>query len=182
MRLFSFLLLMSIFMQQGIAQSKPESTDIILKKAYTQAKKEKKNVLVMFHASWCGWCKRMDKTINDEVCKVHFDKNYVIVHLDVLERGEKEALENAGAEEFMNKNGGEGQGLPYWIVLDNKGTLLADSKMRPEGADLSSSGQNTGCPASEEEVKHLVAILKKTSKIKATALEAIAGRFKKNAE
>jgi thioredoxin-related protein len=42
------------------AQEKPQSADEILKTTFEQAKLENKNVIIMFHASWCGWCKKMD--------------------------------------------------------------------------------------------------------------------------
>ena len=35
----------------------------ILAKAQNQAKIENKNVFVIFHASWCGWCKKMEKKL-----------------------------------------------------------------------------------------------------------------------
>ena len=47
-----------IIVQQSVAQEKAST---ILKDAYKQAKIEKKNVFVIFHASWCGWCKKMDR-------------------------------------------------------------------------------------------------------------------------
>src|SRR5690606_8667652 len=37
-----------------------DSVDTLLNNAYTKAKAEKKNVLVKFSASWCGWCHKMD--------------------------------------------------------------------------------------------------------------------------
>ena len=40
------------------AQEKPKSADEILKTTFEQAKLENKNVIIMFHASWCGWCKK----------------------------------------------------------------------------------------------------------------------------
>ena len=46
-----------------------------------------------------------------------FERSYVVVHLDVLERGEKESLENPGGEAVMEKLGGKGAGLPYFAVL-----------------------------------------------------------------
>ena len=37
----------------------------ILTKAQNQAKVENKNVFLIFHASWCGWCKKMEKNMDD---------------------------------------------------------------------------------------------------------------------
>ena len=52
-----------------------DSSEIILLKATEIAKKENKHVFIMFHASWCGWCKKMDNNINNLACKDLFDKH-----------------------------------------------------------------------------------------------------------
>src|SRR5690242_9207413 len=98
------------------AQPSPASADEILKEACQQAAKEKKNVFIMFHASWCVWCHRMDSSMNDPTCKKFFDDNYVIRHLVVDESKDKKNLENPGANEMRNKYGGDNQGIPYWLI------------------------------------------------------------------
>jgi thioredoxin-related protein len=165
----SFLL--TCFILTSNAQ-KAESADEILNTATQLAAKENKNVIVIFHASWCGWCRKMDASLNDLSVKKYFDKNYVITHLVVLETKEKKHLENAGAEKFLEEMGGKEQGLPYWVVLDKNGRKLADSKMDPGG--------NTGCPASEKEVAHFKSVLKKTSGLTDDEIEIIGKRFRKN--
>src|SRR5262245_46462193 len=60
------------------------SAETILKEAYQRAAKEKKNVMIIFHASWCGWCHKMDTAMNDVACKKFFTDNYVVEHLTVL--------------------------------------------------------------------------------------------------
>ena len=55
----------------------------ILDEAYEQAKLEDKSVLVIFHASWCSWCKKLDENLNNEKIKFLFEENYVITHLTV---------------------------------------------------------------------------------------------------
>ena len=170
----SYLLLTSA----GKAQS-AKSAGEILKQAYSIAAKEKKNVFVIFHASWCGWCKKMDTAMNDQSVKKFFTDNYVIRHLVVYESKGKENLENPGALELLKKYKGDDQGIPYWFVFDKDGKLLADSKIRPEGGGLE-TGDNSGCPASEKEVAYFLKVLKETSSLKETELAIIQKRFREN--
>lgn len=163
----------------GFISAQPMPADVVLKKACEQAKQENKNVLLMFHASWCGWCHKMDTSMNDPVCKKMFDDNYVITHLVVDEAKDKKDLENPGANEMRNQYGGKDQGIPYWLVFDTDGKLLADSKMRKVGTQIM-SGDNVGCPASEKEVLYFLSVLRKTSKMSREDLEIIQKRFRKN--
>ena len=172
--LLMFTALVSVKGQEAV----PSAADV-LKIAYQQAAMENKNVLMMFHASWCGWCHRMDKSLNDEACKKFFDDNYIITHLVVDETKDKKNLENPGAAELKIKYNGDGQGIPFWLVLDKEGNLLSDSKIRKEG-EGPDKGENTGCPATEEEVDFFISVLKKTSSITNDQLEIIRKRFREN--
>jgi len=158
----------------------PEPADNVLKKAYRQAKKENKNVLLMFHASWCGWCHRMDTSLNDPACKKFFDENYVIAHLVIDENGDKKKLENPGGYEIRKQYHGEGQGIPFWLIFDKDGNLLADSQMRPKGASPDTKGENIACPATEKEVAYFIGVLKKTSQISEAEQTAVQERFRQN--
>jgi thiol-disulfide isomerase/thioredoxin len=179
-RYLIFFISFFIFFSPGIkAQLSPQSADEILKEAYEQAAKENKNVFVMFHASWCVWCHRMDSSINDITCKKFFDDNFIIRHLTVDESKGKQNLENPGADDLRNKYHGDGQGIPFWLILDKDGNLLTDSKIREEGA-AAETGYNIGCPANEKEVNWFLKILQRTSKINAQEMEAIRKRFRKN--
>jgi len=162
------------------AQSPSPASGKILAAAYSKAAKEKKNVLIIFHASWCSWCKKMDASINDETCKSLFEKNYVITHLTVDEDKNKKHHENKGADLVRKKYHGEDAGLPFWIIMDKNGKLLGDSFLRKEGESTSGPGENVGCPAEEKEVTAFIALLKKTSKLTDDELKIIAERFSKN--
>ena len=166
--LFTTLILCGGF--TTIAQNVP-TTETILTAAYKEAAAENKNVFVMFHASWCGWCKRMDASMNDVTTKKYFDDSYITVHLTVQENPANKNLENPGAAAFLEKFKGENAGLPFFIVLDKKGTLLGDSFVNNE---------NLGCPASPDEVASFTNLLEKTSSINEKGLEAITKRFKLN--
>jgi thiol-disulfide isomerase/thioredoxin len=162
------------------AQTTMPSTESVMKQAYTQAGKENKKVLLMFHASWCGWCKKMEASLNDPTCKKMFDDNYVIAVLDVLEQPAKTALENPGSLDQLKKFKGEKSGLPFWVILDAKGKLLADSQIRPKGASLDTPGEGIGCPAAENEVTYFAQILKNTSHLNDEQLAVISKRFALN--
>lgn len=150
------------------AQEQP-SANAVLEKAYAQAKKENKNVFVIFHASWCSWCKKMDSYMTSPALKDMFNKNYVITHLTVQESPKNKNLENPGAEDLLKKFKAEKSGIPFFVILDAKGNLLEDS--------FDSNGQNLGCPASTEEVAEFKRILKNTSKLTDKELKAIADTF-----
>lgn len=164
----------------GFGQATLPSADAVLKQAYAQAKKENKKVLLMFHASWCGWCKKMDTSLNDVTCKKLFDDNYVIAHLDVLEQPAKANLENPGSLDQLKAFKGEKSGLPFWVILNADGKLLADSQIRPSGATLDTPGESMGCPAAENEVAYFVGLLKNTSKLNQEQLAVISKRFALN--
>jgi len=182
MKLRSILISITAFLISTTirAQSGPLSANEIMQEAMQLAAKEKKNVLIIFHASWCGWCHKMDSSINDKTCKKFFDNNYVIRHLVVDESKDKQNLDNPGADELRTKYNGDNEGIPFWLVFDKDGNLLADSQLRPEGASLQTKGQNVGCPAAEKEVAHFISVLKKTSHINKSEQAAIEKRFRQN--
>ena len=98
-----------------------------------------------------------------------------------MEADDKKNLENPGAIDIYNNNGGkEAGGIPYFLVYDKNGKLLADSKMKPAGSGPEVKAANIGCPATDEEVAAFIEILKKTSKITDKEAAAITERFKKN--
>ena len=163
-----------------MAQAPPQSADDIMKEALSVATKENKKVFIIFHASWCGWCHKMDTSMNDKDCKKFFDDNFVIRHLVVFESKGKENLENPGALEMLTKYKGADSGIPYWLIFSKDGNLLADSRMPPPDGKPDAAPSNTGCPASKEEVDYFLTVLRKTTPLNEKDLEIIRVRFRKN--
>jgi thiol-disulfide isomerase/thioredoxin len=161
-------------------ENTPPSSDDIMKEAMMKASAENKAVFLMFHASWCGWCKKMDASMNDDTTKDFFDKNFVVAHMVVKESKDKKHLENPGAEEFLAKYKGDKSGIPFWLIFDNKGNLMADSFIRPEGVGMDQPGANIGCPAQDDEVAQFISKLKTTTSITREEEAAITARFKQN--
>lgn len=182
MKLKYFLLFAFMFgcFRTATAQQTAKTSDDILKEAYKKASAEKKNVFVIFHASWCVWCHKMDSSMNDKVCQKMFADNYVICHLTVDESKENKMLENPGADALRKIYHGETAGLPFWMILDKNGKFLVDSKMLPAGAAANAERENIGCPAAKEEVAYFTNVLKATSTLKDPQLKIIEERFSKN--
>lgn len=147
-------LLVSFALLAGIASAEAPTAAKIMADATAQAKKEKKNVLVIFHASWCGWCHRLDDFLTKSEEGKLVSKGLVIVHLTVLESAAKKADENAGGVDLLKAWGGEKAGLPFMAILDTKGKLVVNSLMKDK-----EQGSNTGYPAAKEEVAHFIKML-----------------------
>lgn len=176
------LLCIAIFyigLQFTNAQEKPKNVALILKEATQQAAKENKNVFVLFTASWCSWCKKMKATMEASSVNNLFNANYVIKYIVVLEHKTKKQLENPGGEELLNKYGGKNQGIPFYLIFDSNGNLLADSKMDSNLNILKGEGSNIGCPSTNKEIDAFTYKLKETSKLTDKELVKIAAEFKK---
>ena len=109
-----------------------------------------------FGASWCGWCKRLEKMLaSPEVSKL-FSDHYVLVSLTVQEAPDKKAMETPGADVVQKEMGGEQAGLPFYFFYDQSGKKLADSMAMPKGG-------NIGHPANPEEIKAFMSVIAKTA-------------------
>src|SRR5580692_509996 len=71
--------------QAAAPDAPPKATKALLHEAQSASKKLHKPTLVMFHASWCGWCKRLEAVMDRPEFKKMFEDNYVILSLDVQE-------------------------------------------------------------------------------------------------
>jgi len=183
MKILKFLglfLFSGFIITSACAQMPPQSAEKIIKEAKAEATKTNKNIFVIFHASWCIWCHRMDTAMNDETIKPFFDKSYVIKHLTVDESKDKKNLENAGAAVLLTNYHGDQEGIPYWFILDKKGKLLADSRLHSDNGKV--TGNNVGCPAKPDEVAYFIKVLKKTTDLTDEQLEMIRKRFLKIGE
>ena len=180
-RLHAVLLAVVLFLTQAVsAQSTttPPSADEVVSSACKVAAATHRSVFIIFHASWCGWCHRMDSLMVTPACKSLFEDHYVIRHLVIMESKDKKALENPGAQELYTKYAGpQGQGIPFWLIIDAKGNVVADSRVKADGAAPGSAGNNTGCPAEPDEVVYFLKVLHATSSLSDDQLHTISTIF-----
>lgn len=108
--------------------------------------------------------------------KKAMDARFVTVVLDVMESGEKKALENPGGQAVMEANGGKGAGLPFLYFSDANGKLIVNS-IRPAGwtppgtpgqggsgrPPAPDKGGNIGCPYEPIEIAWFMEMIAKAS-------------------
>jgi thioredoxin-related protein len=134
----------------------PQPTKVVIGDAIRKAKVEQKNVLALFGASWCGYCKQLDAMIASKEVGKLFQDNYVITHLTIQEHKDKVALENPGAQAMADAAGAKDAGVPVYIFFDALGSRLATSMAMPDG-------KNIGHPVTPEEIVAFDGLLKKTA-------------------
>lgn len=150
----------------------PKSTTEVMAEAQAAAKKSGKNVMVIFRASWCGWCKKMDAFMAKPEFKPAFEADYVIVHLTVMESPDKKNDENPGGMDYLAKLGGDKGGIPFFAFVDPSGKVIADSNIK-----AGDKKQNIGHPVKKEEVEHFMSMLDKSAKRMTAAKKAEIKKF-----
>jgi hypothetical protein len=137
---------LGVLLAVPLGAAPPEAGKVVAE-ASAKAAASGKSVMVFFHASWCGWCRRLAAYPAARAIKPILDKYFEMVWLDVQERGAAKAQENPGGAKLMVNLGGATSGLPFFAVLDARGKTLATS-LNPTNA------RNIGCPESLAEIGH----------------------------
>lgn len=91
-----------------------------LKKAFVTAKKENKNILLMFGADWCPWCHKLHNLFhNNKEIKEYLKKHFITIMVDV-----GKDRKNPLNQDILKKARVGGLGYPGLAVLNYKGQLL----------------------------------------------------------
>ncbi len=140
------------------AATAPAPAREVVASLLARAKASGRAPLVLFHASWCGWCRKLEKTLSSPEVKPIVEKHFETAWLQVQERAAKKALENPGGNELLATWGGGDAGLPFYAVLDAKGAVVASALMK--GPDGKAAGAS-GFPGTTEEIDHFLAMVRK---------------------
>ena len=140
------------------AAETPQPADQLLSAAESSAAAQHKNVWVIFGASWCGWCHKLDALINSPDAGPLLQQRFVIAHVTVDEHGEKASLDNPGGDAMRKRLGGsDSSGLPFFAFVDPAGQVLANSNRPVPGK----AGENIGFPSAPEEVDWFMTMLRR---------------------
>ncbi len=139
----------------SVGSAAPKPANELIRSAEVKASAAHKNVMVIFHASWCGWCHKLEGMLADPKMGRLIRSNYELVTVDVLENGDKKSLENTGGLQLMEDLNGKDAGLPFVAVISPSGKLLANSNAVEDQPKT-----NIGYPAKPDEIQHFVDMLK----------------------
>jgi len=155
--MLSSILFASIALCAQVAEVPAPAQELVTKYVSSAATANKKTI-VAFHASWCGWCKRLESYLEMPDIKPIIDKHYSVLWLTVNERESNKALENPGADAFLARwTNGASTGIPFYVVLDSNEQVLASSVQPLKPGDKPG---NIGFPGNDEERKAFISFLK----------------------
>ena len=115
---------------------------------------EDRRLLVMFFASWCPWCRRLNATFTDPAVAPLLDAHVRILHLRVEERAPAMAALGLSEADALYRGwaGGDPPGLPFLAALDGAAEVVTTS-IQP------AAGGNFGFPVSDGELAGFDAML-----------------------
>ena len=148
----------ALFCTALVQAQQPPSAAAVLDQAKVQATQGHRVILAIFHASWCGWCKKFDSFLDSADVKPIAEKYFVRAYFTIQEHEESKALNTPGGDELVATLGGpKDPGLPFFAFVDSQGAPIVNSI----GPDKAGNLSNIGHPAQPEEVDWFMAMLKK---------------------
>jgi len=101
---------------------------------YALAKEENKSMVIFIQASWCHWCKRMEKkTYNEENVAGKIRKDYINIKFDpeVDTSYSYEGKEYSGMELLVELSNNKFKGIPAAIFMspETRKTVLVEGFM-----------------------------------------------------
>jgi thioredoxin-related protein len=118
----------------------------VLDAAIARAAADDKLIFLHFGAPWCGWCHKLEDFMARPEIAAILGRDFLDAKIDVDRM-------TGGKDVLGHYRKGEAGGIPWFVFMDGKGTVLATSD-GPKG--------NIGYPAEPHEIDHFLGMLKKT--------------------
>ena len=142
----------------AIAQS---TADKIFSDAQASAAIQKKNVFLIFSASWCGPCHQLDAFLQAPDMQPIIDKYFVVARVHIAEEASKHPERNTpGSDALLHKltgNDPKNTGVPFIVLVDSTGKPVVNSDRPVPGA----AAENIGYPFLPEEIGWFMEMLKR---------------------
>jgi thioredoxin-related protein len=145
----------------------PKDSNLVLKEALSRASSEDKRVFLVFGAPWCGWCHRLEDWLAQPDVATTMARDFIVAKIDVdrMTHGNEIMLR------YRTKVSG---GIPWYTILDSKGTKLATAD---------GPGGYMGYPLEPKVIDQFLAMLQAQSRhIQAIQLEQLKGSLLDAAE
>jgi len=161
MRTIPRILAMTVLLTApALAAQTPRSAEHVLSDAKARAAEQRKNIFLIFGASWCAPCRMLEKFLYARETRPILDKYFVIAELSILEElGKKPELNSPGAAELAADLGGKSSGVPFIVFLNERGQPIVSSNRPGEDAP---GGGNVGYPVTPQEIEWFMSMLKKS--------------------
>jgi thioredoxin-related protein len=142
------------------AQNLPDANQV-LAQANAQASEQHKNVLLVFQASWCRYCKRFESFLAAPEIQSIIAKHFVVARLSVYEElGRNPKLNNPKSDVLVRQFGNaDVGGLPFIVFLDPESGLIVNSNRPVKGK----KDENIGYPVAPEEIDWFMVMIKKAA-------------------
>ena len=153
MRLRLLVLALCFVAPLALTAKSQTSAETILSQAEMQAAQQHKSVFVLFHASWCGWCRRFETYLDSPDVRPIIEKYFVVARINAMEQmGKHPELNSPGGEKLLKQFGGAGA-MPFIALLDSEGRLVVNSNAPTSG--------NIGFPAEPGEIDWFMKMMAK---------------------
>jgi thiol:disulfide interchange protein len=124
--------------QQAPVYDEQADAVVQIEAALAIARRENTRVLVQWGGNWCGWCHRLEIWLARPRVAMIWSQAFVDLKIDQDRDVDGMTLE-------QQYTGGKPSGIPFFVIVEPDGRVVADSFIMPDGG-------NVGCPWSEEEL------------------------------
>jgi len=123
------------------ASKERENVDTVIASERSAADAVHKGLLLVFFASWCGWCRLMDEFLEETRTQLVIGARFRTLHVRVLETESRyRGQQFEGADAAFRHYAGENMGLPFLVFMNASGQVLTTTRSGITGDNIGFPG------------------------------------------